>query len=99
MLIFGEKMAKKENMGFKCPVCGDTKLCWHEVKTFKTPLSFENGEFEGAGRTEEINISDVAPNIRCGKGHSLMLLEGIYVDNIIDMEYWLEERKQIEENL
>ena len=87
-------------MEFKCPRCGDTTLCFHTVTTTKTPLAFENGKFEPAGKVEEINIADAPQKIRCGNGHALELMsdEG-YVYNCDDMAYWLEERKQIEEKI
>lgn len=85
-------------MEFKCPRCGDTKLCHHEIRTFKTPLAFENGLFEGAGKVEEIEIDGDLPKIRCGNGHALELMsdEG-YVYTKDDMELWLAEREQINE--
>jgi hypothetical protein len=83
---------------FKCPRCGDTNLCFHTVTTRKTPLSFENGKFEPAGRVEEIDKDYEKPPIRCGNGHALELMsdEG-YVYTCDDMEYWLAEREQINE--
>ena len=86
-------------MDFECPRCGDKTLCFHESRTYKTPLAFENGKFEGAGKVEEIDINEKKPRIRCGNGHSLELMSDQgYVYDKDDMEYYLEERQHIKEN-
>ncbi len=86
-------------MKFKCPQCGNTELCFHTCQTSKTPLCFENGKFEPAGKVEEINIDERKPLIRCGNGHALKLMndEG-YVTDCDDFKYWLAQRIQIDEN-
>ncbi len=85
-------------MKFECPICGDKTLCYHEVKTFKTPLAFENGMFESAGKVEEIDIDeDKLLKIRCGNGHRLQMLTESFVYDKDDMDYWLKEREQINE--
>ena len=89
---------RKNKMEFKCPQCGDTNLCYYEVRTYKTPLAFENGKFESAGKVEEINIDENKPFIRCGNGHAIEFMsdEG-FVYDCDDMNYWLKEREQIME--
>ena len=90
---------KKKTLKFKCPRCGSEDLCFHVVETHKTPVVFENGKFESAGHKVEIDIDEKLPVIRCGNGHPLELMsdEG-YVSDCDDMQYWLEEREQINQN-
>jgi len=86
-------------MEFVCPVCGDKTLCYHEIRTHKTPLAFENGVFEPAGKAEEIEIDGSMPMIRCGNGHVLEFISEMgFVLDKDDMKRWLKEREQINES-
>lgn len=82
---------------FKCDVCGDTTLCFHTTKIFKTPLVVEDGKFEASGKEEEIDIDDHIPFIRCGNGHSLVFITARDkgVKTVSDLKLWIKERKKI----